>query len=77
MVYTSEGGIKESYDGVSTCTGDNPRAYKARGLSPRTDGQATYYVFIEEQPSRQTTLKRQRHTGYPETTNVTYNNKRS
>ena len=54
MVYTSEGGIKESYDGVSTCTGDNPRA-KARGLSPRTGGQTTYYVFIEEQPSRQTT----------------------
>ena len=37
-VYTYEGGIKQLFHGLYTCTGKNSLA-KARGLSPRTGGQ--------------------------------------
>ena len=37
-VYTNKGDIKQLYHGLSACTRDDPLA-KARGLSPRTDGQ--------------------------------------
>ena len=42
-VYADEGGIKQLYHGLSTCTGANPLA-KARALFPRTCGQTVVHT---------------------------------
>ena len=55
MGVDNKGDIKQLYHGLSTCTRDNALA-KARGLSPRTGGQTTWYNYYIPPSSEKTLL---------------------